>query len=70
LRLAIYRIEMQSAKKDWLKANQIEFTIDSGQMLKLFSDLRQIDLEETKRKHRAVQQGLATELKKHGERKV
>jgi len=35
-----------------VEGESVELTIDSKQILRLFSDLRQIDLEETKRKHR------------------
>ena len=40
------------SKAGLVEGESVEFTIDSEQILKLFSDLRQIDLEETKRKHR------------------
>jgi hypothetical protein len=35
-----------------VEGESVEFVIDSEQILKLFSDLRQIDLEGTKQKHR------------------
>jgi hypothetical protein len=33
----------------------VEFTIDTKRILQLFSDLRQIDLKEVRRKHREKQ---------------
>ena len=35
-----------------VKGESVEFTIDTKQILELFSDLRRIDAEETRRKHR------------------
>jgi hypothetical protein len=56
IKRCVWRCIGLKCKEGLVEGESVEFTIDSRQMLELFSDLRQIDLEETKRKHRAVQQ--------------
>ena len=48
----VWRFIGLKSKVGLVEGESVEFTLDSDQILKLFSDLRQIDLEQTKRKHR------------------
>jgi hypothetical protein len=52
IRRCVWRCIGLNCEAGTVVGESVELTIDSEQILQLFSDLRQIDLEETRRKHR------------------
>jgi hypothetical protein len=52
IKRCVWRCIGQKCEAGLVHGESVEFTIDSKEISTLFSDLRQIDLEETKRKHR------------------
>jgi len=52
IRRCVWRCIGLSCEAGSVVGDAVELTIDSQQILQLFSDLRHIDLEETRRKHR------------------
>jgi hypothetical protein len=51
----VWRFIWTKHQLDAVKGESVEFTLDAEEILKLLSDLRQIDVEEVKRRHRKEQ---------------
>jgi len=48
----IWRFIWTKHQVDAVKGESVDFTLDAEEILKLFSDLRRIDVEQVKRRHR------------------
>jgi hypothetical protein len=68
----VWRFIWTKHQTDSVKGESVDFTLDAEEILKLFADLRQIDLEEVRRRHRKEQSDkeVATENYGNGERKI